>query len=371
VDSRANERSRAKVSVPATKDSGTVFVRLDRNESPFGPPEAAIKAAIIELARVHRYPEPECPELRTALSRYTGADEACLLIGNGSGEIIEIAARAVLSSGDEALIPTPTFSHYATACSAAGGRVVEIPRRPDFTLDHHGLIARLTPRTKIVFLANPNNPTGVVDAREVLVAILETRSPALIVVDECYFEYSGRTISDLVPRFSNLLVLRSFSKSFGLAGLRLGYAVANPQICDLLRGRAQRYSANRIAQAAAVAALNNIDDVRAMVAAVSAQRVWLECSLTGLGLRVMPSAASFVLINTEPIGLKASELVARLRDRGMAIADMSRTAGLGEYFARISIGLPHDMERLIAEIQAILRVDDYDVYAWGAGHVRS
>lgn len=332
-------------------ESGTVILRLDRNESAYPPAAAAIDAAMRELRSAsNRYGDPKCDELRSALSDYTGATSDAILAGNGSDEIIEMLARVMLGPGVEALVHVPTFIYYTIACAAVGAHVVAVPRRSDFRMDTRRLIDSVTPRTRMILLANPNNPTGVLDSREDIQILLAELPDVLIVVDECYYEYCGQTVADLVGRSGNLVVLRSFSKSFALAGLRVGYAIARPALCDLMRRNSQAHSANRVAQAAAVAALGDLADLRRRLMLVAAERVRLESALRDLGLQVVPSTTNFVLVNTEPFGFSASELTAALYSRGIAIADMSRTEGLGRFFVRISVGLEHESNRLVEEL---------------------
>ena len=287
-------------------------IRLDRNEQPIPPSPRVLDAIHASAAMAHRYPGSGSPELRAALATYNSVAPEQVVIGNGSDELIEWIARAFLSNGDEVIIPTPSFFYYRNATQAVGGVPVFPNRKPDFTLDIPAIFAAVTPRTKVLYIANPNNPTGTPVPRAELVEILE-RTDCLVVVDECYHEFLGETVVDLLPQYPHLMILRSFSKAFGLAGLRIGYAMASPAFCDYLMRVAQSYSVNRVAQAAAVAAIEDVASARAKIAEVCQRRGALAAALTGLGYLVAPSATNFLLVSTAPLQRTAASVVAQLK----------------------------------------------------------
>ena len=328
-------------------------IRLDRNEQPV-PPSARVQEAIRQAAAMaNRYPGAGSPELREALAVYNHVAAEQIVVGNGSDEIIEWVSRAFLANGDEVIIPAPSFFYYTNATRAVGGVTVFSPRKADFTLDVEALFAAVTPRTKVLYVANPNNPTGTATSREVILEILE-RADFLVVVDECYHEFLGETVVDLLPEYPKLMIMRSFSKAFGLAGLRVGYGMASTSICDYLVRVAQSYSVNRIAQAAALAAIEDVESARARIATVCAEREWLAKELGGLGYRVAASATNFLLVSACAWGRASAEVVAELRESKIFVADFGGYQGLDESWFRITIGQPEENRALLEVLSAVV-----------------
>ena len=331
---------------PARKDE----IRLDRNEQPF-PPSPRVVEAIREAAEsANRYPGMGSPELRAKLADYVKVPAGQIVVGNGSDEVIEWIARAFLSNGDEVILPAPSFFYYTIATEAVGGVLVYVKRNADFTLNHDALFAAVTPRTKILYLANPNNPTGTPVPRQEIVSILD-RADFLVVVDECYFEFYGHTVLDLLPKYPHLLVLRSFSKAFGLAGLRIGYGIASTELCDYMTRVAQSFSVNRIAQAAALAALEDRLYAEGKIAEACRERDRLAAALTKLGFLVMPSQTNFVLARgTE----SSARMAARLREQHrIYVSDFGGYQGLEDGWFRVSVGQPHENDLLLKALAPI------------------
>lgn len=316
-------------------------IRLDRNEQPI-PPSPKVQDAIREAASMaHRYPGSGSPDLRAALALYNGVTPEQVVVGNGSDELIELVSRAFLSNGDEVIIPSPSFFYYTNATHAVGSVCVYAKRKPDFNLDVDAIFAAVTPRTKVLYIANPNNPTGTAATRAELVEILD-RADFLVVVDECYYEFLGETAVDLLSKYPHLMIMRSFSKAFGLAGLRVGYAMASTEYCDYLMRVAQSYSVNRIAQAAALAAIQDVDSARRKIAEVCQLRGQLSQSLTTLGFRVASSSTNFLLVSTAPLNRTSKAAVAHLRQFNIYVADFAGYSGLDATWFRITIGQPEE-----------------------------
>jgi histidinol-phosphate aminotransferase len=336
------------VTPPATPGE----IRLDRNEQA-APPSPRVQAAIRDAAAMaHRYPGSGSPDLRTAIAQYNGALPEQVVVGNGSDELIELVARAFLSNGDEVIIPAPSFFYYGNATQAVGGVPVYAVRKPDFTLDVEAIFAAVTARTKVLYIANPNNPTGTPATRAEIVEILG-RADFLVVVDECYYEFLGETVVDLLPKYEHLMIMRSFSKAFGLAGLRVGYAIASPSFCDYLMRVAQSYSVNRIAQAAAQAAIEDPEWARRKIQAVCEQRSILAAALTGLGYRVAQSATNFLLVSSAPLNRTSSAVVAHLRRSNIYVADFAGYSGLDSTWFRITIGEPEEIRAVIDALRVL------------------
>jgi len=327
-------------------------IRLDRNEQAV-PPSARVQEAIRAAAGMaHRYPGAGSADLRAALANYNGVAPEQVVVGNGSDEVIEWVARAFLSNGDEVILPSPTFFYYLNATQSVGGVCVHVPRNADFTLDVEAILAAVTPRTKVLYLANPNNPTGTPVERSQIVEILE-RTDFLVIVDECYYEFFGATVVDLLPKYPHLMIMRSFSKAFGLAGLRIGYAMASPEFSDYMTRVAQSYSVNRMAQAAALAAIEDQAFARQKIAEVCEQRGLLATALRELGYKVADSATNFLLVSTAPLGRTSGEVAGHLLKSNIYVADFAGYGGLDRTWFRITIGRPEEIQALLAALRQL------------------
>lgn len=302
----------------------------------------------------NRYPGSGSPELRDAIARYTGVAPAQIVVSNGSDEAIEWISRAFLSNGDEVLIPAPSFFYYHAAAQAVGGVPVFVPRKPDFNLDLDAIFNSITPRTKVLYISNPNNPTGTPARREELIAILD-RADCLVVIDECYYEFYGETVVDLLPRYPhNLMVLRSFSKAFGLAGLRVGYALSSLEFADYMMRVAQSYSVNRVAQAAALAAIEDAAYALSHIRATCEARNSLASELRALGYQVAESETNFLLCSTAGVpGWTAPKLTGRLRQNHIYVASFAGYGGLDDSWFRVTIGQPEETSAFLAAIRSL------------------
>lgn len=327
-------------------------IHLDSNEQPYQPSPKVLDAVKHAMMFANRYPETSSIELRDRLAGYTNVPADQIVVGNGSDEVIEWLARALLANGDEVIVPKPSFFYYATTTRAVGGVVTYVERNPDFSLNADAILAAVTPRTKILYVANPNNPTGEAVPRETIVKFLDALD-CLVVVDECYFEFHGETVLDLLPKYPHLFVMRSFSKAFGLAGLRVGYGIGTLQICDYLTRCAQSYSVNRLAQAAAIAALDDIRYATAHIAMVKVERERMREELTRLGFHVYPSATNFLLVNSRGAGKTSTAIADALRERGVFVADFAGFPGLDEYSLRITIGTRDENQLLLKRLTAL------------------
>ena len=338
--------------LPARRPSAPAVpgeIRLDRNEQPFAPSPSVVDAVREAAAQVNRYPEAFSGALRRRIAEYTAVAFDQIIVGNGSDELIELLSRALLENGDEIIVPKPSFFYYAGCAGSVGGVTVYADRNADFTLDIDNIFAKVTPRTKILYIANPNNPTGTPVPRAQLIEILE-RADFLVVVDECYYEFLGETAVDLLPRYPHLLILRSFSKAFGLAGLRVGYALGSVEHIDYLQRVAQSYSVNRMAQAAAIAAINDVEWAREKIAEICAERNRVSAALAKIGFKVFETRTNFVLVNSRPVDKTSTEIVAALRDHKIHLLDFAGYPGLDAYSFRITIGQPHENDAALAQL---------------------
>jgi len=324
------------------------IVKLDGNENPYGC-SPKVYQALAAYPYYHNYPDPEQRELRKALEEYTGLAHSHIVCGTGSDDLIDLILRLFLKPGDEVINCPPTFGMYPFSTDVCGGRAVDVPRTKGFSLDISGMKEALAERTKVVFVASPNNPTGNAASGQEIKELVDTGR--IVVVDEAYFEFSNNvTMADLVPSYPNLIVLRTFSKWAGLAGLRIGYGFFPVEIADYLMKIKQPYNANAAAQAAVLASLADIDYLRANVAKIVMERERLLPKLEEVGwLRPYPSQANFILCSL-PKG-NAQEIWQGLRKKGIFVRYFD-APGLRDCL-RITVGRPEDTDALVRALKEV------------------
>jgi histidinol-phosphate aminotransferase len=327
-------------------------IKLASNENPLGPSPKALAAVQAALGDLHRYPDGNCYYLKRRLSRKLGVSPESLIFGNGSNEIIELAVRTFLRAGEEAVMADQAFVIYRMLVQAQGGRSVSVPLRR-FTHDLEAMAEAITPATRMVFLANPNNPTGTVFFRDDWEEFLGALSPDVIVVmDEAYAEFVEdpdypETLADL-GRGQPILVLRTFSKIYGLAGLRIGYGVAAPELIDLVNRLRAPFNVNSLAQVAALAALEDDEHVERTRRVNREGMAFLRDAFVRLGLEVVPSWANFLLVR---VG-NSARVYDRLLRQGVIVRPMP-VYGFPEHL-RITVGLPEENEQLVRALGEIL-----------------
>jgi histidinol-phosphate aminotransferase len=266
----------------------------------------------------------------------------------GSDELIDLILRLFLKPRDEVINCPPTFGMYPFSTDLCGGRMVDVPRAEDFALDMAGIKKTLTERTKVIFVASPNNPTGTTTTEEEILELIETGK--IVVVDEAYFEFSNVTMANLVPAYPNLIVLRTFSKWAGLAGLRIGYGIFPVEIASYLMKIKQPYNANVAAQAAVLASLADIEYLRSNVTKIVIERERLFGKLKELGwLRPYPSQGNFILCSL-PKG-EARETWRQLQKKGVSVRYFD-TPRLKDCL-RISVGRPEDTDAVIKVLKEV------------------
>jgi len=320
------------------------IVKLNANENPYGP-SPRVREALAELPFPHIYPDPQSRALREALSEYTGVPAESLLAGAGADELIDLTMRLFLQPGDSILNCPPTFGMYAFDAAVAGADVVAVPRRTDFALDLPAIeaaVARHHP--KLLFVTSPNNPDGSLLPDADLEQLLAL--PLVVVLDEAYVEFAGQHLDRLtwVSRCENLIVLRTFSKWAGLAGLRVGYGAFPSCIVPDLWKIKQPYGVSQAASAAAIAALEDHAWSQHKVALIVQERERLTCLLEGIPyLQPFPSRSNFVLCRV--LGREATQVKDALEGEGILIR-YYRTPRLKDCI-RISVGTPEQTDRLI------------------------
>jgi histidinol-phosphate aminotransferase len=324
------------------------IIKLASNENPLGVSPLAMQAMQAALADIARYPDGNGFELKHALAQRYGVDMAQIVLGNGSNDVLELAARAFLAPAFEAVYSQHAFAVYPLATQAAGATGIEVPAR-EFAHDLAAMLAAITPRTRVIFLANPNNPTGTlmraIDLHGFLRAVPRH---AAVVLDEAYNEYiPGELRADAVAwlaEFPNLIITRTFSKAYGLAGLRVGYAFAHPAVADLMNRVRQPFNVNSISLAAAAAGLGDHEFVRRSYDLNQTGMRRVTAGLTQLGLTHIPSAGNFVSFKVND----AAGVFQRLLRRGVIVRPIA-SYGMPDYL-RVSIGLASENERFLAAL---------------------
>jgi histidinol-phosphate aminotransferase len=321
------------------------IIKLASNENPLGVSPLAMRAIQAAIADLARYPDGNGFELKQALCKRYGVEMAQIVLGNGSNDVLNAAARAFLTPSSEAVYSQHAFAIYALEIQYTGAAGVEAPAR-EFAHDLTAMLAAITARTRMIFIANPNNPTGTLAGAAELHGFLRKVPPQIIVVlDEAYNEYIPDALKSdslaWIAEFPNLIVTRTFSKAYGLAGLRVGYAFAHPDVADLMNRVRQPFNVNSISLAAAAAGLDDREFVRRSFELNQAGMRQLTAGLTRLGIDYIPSAGNFVSINVKD----GAAVFQRLLKRGVIVRPIG-AYGMPAYL-RVSIGLESENQRFL------------------------
>lgn len=332
--------------------------KLGSNENAYGASPKALSALAAAIGDVALYPDPYCEGLRSALSQRLHCAPNRLIFGNGSDDLIALASQTFLWSGDEVVTLAPSYGLHRIWPQSVGASMRAVPVRPDYQTDIAGLIAALTPRTRMLLFSNPSNPVGTSIAAQDMSRLLAALDrTTLLVFDEAYFEYAA--IDNSYPPFLQMLeqsdrpwlVLRTFSKAYGLAGLRIGYALASDaalvNLLDRVRGP---FNVNRLAQVAAVAALEDQEYVQAGILQMQQERERVRLALHALGYHPAPSLANFLFFDARQ---DASELAQRLLPHGVIVKPW-REPGFLEH-VRVTIGSPQANDQFLAALASAAR----------------
>jgi histidinol-phosphate aminotransferase len=325
-------------------------IKLASNENPLGPSPLALRGMRAHLENLHRYPDGGCFRLKEALSKKLGVAASEIIVGNGSNELLDIAARTFLIPGSGAVMARPSFVVYNMAASAVGAVALEIPLK-DYRHDLPSMSAAVTPDTRMVFIANPNNPTGtVVSAVEFDRFMTLIPDGVLVVVDEAYFEYvQDGGYADSMKHFRDgrdILILRTFSKIYGLAGLRVGYGVASSSIISQMNKIREPFNVNSLAQAAALGAIADDAHVIKSVDVNARGKEFLYEALSALGVPYVPTEANFIYLH--PIK-DAPGVSNKLMKLGIIVRPMGGDA------LRVTIGLPHENEAFANRLKEVFQ----------------
>ena len=325
------------------------IVKLDANENPYGP-SPRVAEALARAESLHIYPDPEQRRFREAVGRYVGLDAGHVIGGTGSDELIDLLIRLFVPPDGALLNFPPTFGFYPFLAGIQNARVVDVERRADHGIDAERAM-RAAPGTSLIVATSPNNPSGTLLPREDLLKLLSTGKP--VVVDEAYTEFSGQSCVDLVPAHENLIVLRTLSKWAGLAGLRVGYMVAQPALIDLVLRVKQPYNLNAAAELATLASLEDLGYLKERIAFIVAERERLAGLLATLpGFEVTPSASNFVLCRLRDVS--AREVHRQLLQRGILVRYFDTP--LLENHIRVTAGRPDQTDALMGALREIIGV---------------
>ena len=340
------------------------IVKLDGNENRYGC-SPKVNQALEKYSYYNIYPDPEQRELRLALEKHTGFRYQQIVCGSGSDDLIDLILRLFINPGEKVINCPPTFGMYPFSTKICGGEVVDVPRDNDFKLDIHGIIEVLDKKTKVIFIASPNNPTGNCTTRQEIIELLATGK--IVVLDEAYVDFSKETMADLVSQYPNMIVLRTFSKWAGLAGLRIGYGLFSEEMVGYLMKVKQPYNANTAAKVAVLASLDDMDYLRGNIAKIVSERERLFNRLEDIKwLKPYPSNANFILCsirqdadisipeysehNTEAL---AKIIWYKLRYKGVFIRYFD-TPRLKDCI-RISVGKPEDTDMVVKTLMEVVK----------------
>ena len=328
------------------------IVKLNFNENLYMPREkiTALLKEVAEECDLRLYPQEEEEKLREAINKYLGITQGCIAVGNSSDEIMERITRLFLEKGNKAVTFAPTFSVFRYCAKYQGADYVSVPLREGFKLDVEALRAAFTPEVKMLYLCSPNNPTGNQFELGVVEALIE-EFPGIVIVDEAYGEYADYSVVPLINKYENLVVLRTFSKAFGLAGLRLGYAVANPVLANAVNKLPAPYAINVVSLTMGRKLLENVGVVKQAVAALKTERGKLINALNEItGVEAFDSRANFALFNTSK---PSEDVYLNMLKQGLVIKKLGKLL-MYENCLRATVGLPEMNTKLLNELKEYL-----------------
>lgn len=332
------------------------IIKLGSNENPIGPSPMALEAVEKNLKFISQYPESKIDSLIREVAEYSGVSQSNVIMGgDGADEIIDVLGKAFIEPGDEFIVPLPGYMYYEFTLKIQGA--VPVYAKWDVqsnSLDVESVVNAITPKTKLIFLCTPNNPTGGLIDRDDIKNILES-TDAIVVVDEAYFEFSGVNNVDLLEEYKNIFILRTFSKVLGLAGMRIGYGLANPEILEYMYRVKPVFSLTKLSEVAALATLKDKDYIKRSEALSIDSRELLYTSLLKFkNLKVFESKANYLLVDVRKTGLTANELTGKLMEKGVIVRDCTSFKGLDEYWIRVSVGTLEEDERFINILEKLI-----------------
>lgn len=326
-----------------------VDLRLDLNESTTGcSPRVLAKIRSLDARLLALYPRRESGEKLVA--DFLGVKPAETFLVNGADEGIDVLCRAYLDADDEMIIVTPAFAMYEIFAHASGAKTVRVPAAPDYNFPSEGILRAITPRTRLIIITNPNNPTGTLARRADVLRILEAAPDAAVLLDEAYFDFCGETLMDQIGKVPNLFVARTFSKAYGLAGIRLGVLAGDAEQVRVLRRITPPFNVNTFALECLAEALGDRKFVEGYVNQVRSTREWLRNELERMGFKCWPSHTNFLLVR---FGEVKPQVLRGMTAQGIALRDRPDCEGC----IRISIGTQQEMERVVTALKGIIAAE--------------
>jgi histidinol-phosphate aminotransferase len=333
------------------------LVKLASNENSLGSSPKALEAITRVLASLHRYSDADSRVLKAALARKFGYDPAQIICGNGSSEFILVLTHALAGPGSRVIMSSPSFTLYAKNAQAAGAEVCQVPLTADYNHDLEAILSKVNLKTSLIFLDNPLNPTGAyLESKQVEIFYRKLPANTLLVLDEAYIDFTRRPKSDFKPllaeKNSHLIVLRTFSKAYGLAGLRAAYAVTNPELTLSLNKVRQPFNMSVLAQAGAVAALDDDEFLQKTLKMTWASLDYFQEKFTALGLIPQPTEANYIMVDLK--GRSADKIYQAVLHQGVITRSLT-SFGLATHL-RVSAGLKEESEALVLALTKVLRL---------------
>lgn len=328
-------------------------IKLASNENPWGPSPLAVATIVQQAKNVHLYPDGDAYYLKQKLAEQLEVGQENIIIGNGSDELIKMLAETFINPGDEVIMPEPTFSAYEFAAKLMNAKIIKVPTQ-NYKLDLESMFKKTTEQTKLIFICNPNNPTGtIISSTEIDQFLLNLPKQVVVVFDEAYYEYvknkNYTSGINYLQQFKNIIVLRTFSKIYGLAGLRIGYGIADRELISLIKRVREPFNVNSLAQAAALASLNDHEYLSTCKKLNQLGKEWLYEEIKKLKLIYIPSETNFILID---LNRNVSPIFEKLLKKGVIIRPCT-TFGLPNYL-RVTVGKPEENKRFIESLKEVL-----------------
>ncbi|RBQ23441.1 Aspartate aminotransferase [Candidatus Methanobinarius endosymbioticus] len=335
------------------------IIKLGSNENPWGPSKKAISAVKDEANFINRYPESDLKDLKEEIASYSGSNVSEIIVGgDGADEIIDILAKTFIEPKDEFIVPLPSYMYYEFLFKPYGAIPVYAKWNfDDNTLNLDSVISAITEKTKMIFLCSPNNPTGaLIDQKDIIKVLKATKNTDIIVViDEAYFEYSEVNNVNLVKDYSNVFIMRTMSKVLGLAGMRIGYGIANSEMIEFMHRIKPVFSLTRLSYIAALNTLNDKQYIQESIEKGIESREYLFNELSKIkSLNVFKSYSNYILIGIKETGKTAKEFSRKLLKKGIIVRDCTSFKGLDEYWIRASIGTMEEDKKFIEIINKLI-----------------
>jgi threonine-phosphate decarboxylase len=348
----------------AAEESGLLpqeILDFSSSVNPLGPSKRALDAAKAAFSQIAAYPDSNSNELRQTIANHFGINRGNIVVGNGSTELMYLFAEVFIKKGDKAFMPAPTFGEYASAVCKTGEATKFVNLGRTFTVKPESFKRNMI-GAKLVFLCNPNNPTSMLISQETLKDIIETalKQDTLVFLDEDFLEFvdaeKSLSMINKIGKYPNLFVLRSFTKIYGLTGLRVGYGIANPDIINVLSSAKIPWNINCIAQAAAVAALKDEQHLQVTLEIIKKEKAWLMVEFGKFsGFKFTEPDANFFFIDVRKSGFTAAELKSKMLKQGILIRDCTSFKGLDEFYIRVAVKTHQENERMLSAFRRIVK----------------